>query len=129
MTNFNAYDDVARFMKAAGQEFGKYTGEETSIQADLYADLIEEEFTEFVEAFDASDIIGEADACADLIWVILGYCHSRGIPIQTVWNRVATSNLSKIMPDGTVHKREDGKILKPDTFCPVDLSDIFIIEE
>lgn len=39
---------------------------------------------------------------------------------------VHRSNLSKIHPDGTVKKRADGKVLKPDTYSPADMAAILI---
>jgi predicted HAD superfamily Cof-like phosphohydrolase len=44
-----------------------------------------------------------------------------GIPLQQVWNEVARSNHSKVSENGTILKREDGKILKPDTYSPPDI--------
>ena len=38
--------------------------------------------------------------------------------------RVHKSNMSKLQPDGTVKRREDGKILKPDTYVAPDLTDL-----
>jgi predicted HAD superfamily Cof-like phosphohydrolase len=46
-----------------------------------------------------------------------------GIPIQKVWDEVARSNFSK-MKDGVLVKREDGKVLKPDTYSPPNIKQI-----
>jgi len=81
----------------------------------LYAKLIDEEFGEFVEAFAEHDDVEQLDACMDMIWVILGYCHMKGFDIEGAWNEVSQSNLSKIdSKSGKVIRREDGKILKPE---------------
>nr|WP_319513391.1 hypothetical protein [uncultured Cohaesibacter sp.] len=42
----------------------------------------------------------------------------------TAFGRVHKSNMSKLQPDGTVKRREDGKILKPDTYVAPDLTDL-----
>jgi predicted HAD superfamily Cof-like phosphohydrolase len=46
-----------------------------------------------------------------------------GIPQQAVWDEVARSNMSKLV-DGKLIKREDGKVLKPDTFVTPDIKSI-----
>jgi len=89
----------------------------------LYKDLIVEEFTEFIEAFNTEDDVEQLDACMDMIWVILGYCHMKNFNIHGAWNEVATSNLWKIdAKTGKVIRREDGKILKPEGWTPPDLT-------
>lgn len=118
--------DVATFMRAGGQAVstenpGYY--EERQSQADLYFRLVEEEFTELKEAVVARDIVETADACADLIWVVEGLMYSLGIDPQTVWDEVARSNNSKTV-NGKLLKREDGKVLKPDTYSPPNIQKV-----
>ena len=89
----------------------------------LYKDLIVEEFAEFIEAFNVEDDVEQLDACMDMIWVILGYCHMKKFNIHGAWNEVASSNLWKIdAKTGKVIRREDGKILKPEGWTPPDLT-------
>jgi predicted HAD superfamily Cof-like phosphohydrolase len=83
--------------------------------------LIREEFEELVEASASENIVGAADGLADLLYVTYGAALEWGIPIDEVFAEVHRSNLSKAWPDGTVHKREDGKILKPPTYSPADV--------
>lgn len=123
-TGKSMQNDVAIFQEAAGQiprqlnpGFTKFNNE----QADLYLELIREEAAELTEAFNNKDIIKTADGAADLVWVVLGLCNTLGINFAPCWNTVARSNMSKIGPDGKVLRREDGKILKPDTFVPPDI--------
>ena len=115
----NSHDDVKIFMEACGQDetgFGS--------QSELYMELITEEFQELVEAFLAKDMVEIADACADLKWVIEGLEHTLKIPQQEVWNEVARSNHAKIGADGKVHKRPDGKVLKPEGWTPPDIKGV-----
>lgn len=115
----NSRDDVLKFMKACDQnerDFGK--------QAELYIDLIVEEFKELMTAYGNRDLVEIADACADLKWVIEGLENTLNIPQQKVWDEVARSNLDKIGKDGKVHKREDGKVLKPDGWTPPNIKSI-----
>ncbi len=115
--------DVATFMRAGDQNVetknaGFYPGRLP--QADLYMDLVTEEFNELSEAVNKKDIVETADACADLIWVVEGLMYSLGIDPQTVWDEVAKSNHSKTV-EGKLIKREDGKVLKPETFQPPNI--------
>ena len=118
----NTRDDVEQFMKAADQNIKTKPGIFDQ-QTMMYFDLVREEFYELSYAFKKFDIVETADACADLIWVIEGLCLSLGIPIQKVWDEVARSNMSKCV-EGKLIKREDGKVLKPDTYSPPDIQSI-----
>jgi predicted HAD superfamily Cof-like phosphohydrolase len=113
-------NDVKVFMEACDQN---QVGINTS-QANLYLNLIQEEYHELQAAYLANDIVEIADALADLKWVIEGLEHTLELPQQDVWNEVARSNLSKISSIGKVLKREDGKVLKPDTYSPPDIKSI-----
>jgi len=104
-------EQVKKFMIASGQTVYINNSE----QSDLYENLIAEELGEFTDAALDNDAVETLDACMDLIWVIIGYCYSRGFNIDEAWAEVARSNLDKIDPKtGKVLKREDGKVLKPE---------------
>ncbi len=106
-------DDVRTFMIACDQL------QIPEAESGLYYKLINEEYHELT---DSSIRVEELDAIADLIWVLIGYAHTRGYNLEGAWNEVARSNMSKIDPaSGKVLKRADGKVLKPDTFSPPDL--------
>jgi len=115
--------DVLSFMRAGDQQVhtkqpGFYDGRIE--QANLYFNLVSEEFDELALAYVKRDIVEVADACADLIWVVEGLMYSLGVDPQTVWDEVARSNASKTI-DGKLIKRDDGKVLKPDTFRPPNI--------
>ena len=112
-------DDVKKFMDACDQ---KETG--FGDQSELYFKLIREEFDELVRAYFEKDMVEIADGCADLKWVIEGLENTLNLPQQEVWDEVARSNLAKISDDGKVHKREDGKVLKPEGWTPPDIKSI-----
>lgn len=118
----NTYTDVETFMRA-GEHSVKHQVSPFDQQALLYFDLIKEEFFELSNAVRQFDVVETADACADLIWVIEGLCHSLGIPLQEVWDEVARSNFSKTVA-GKLVKRDDGKVLKPDTYSPPNIKSI-----
>ncbi len=62
------------------------------------------------------DLVETADALADLTYVIYGMALELGIDLEQVMAEVHSSNLSKLMEDGSVRRRDDGKILKGPNF-------------
>lgn len=88
----------------------------------LRMSLINEEAREFNEACNKGDIVGCADALADLIYVAIGAALEMGIPLGQVWDEVQRSNMAKRDPvTGQVKRRDDGKILKPDGWTAPDI--------
>lgn len=117
------FNDVEVFLNAVGQEVPTTPQKEVSAQADLYIKLIQEEYEELMDAEALSDDVEIADACFDLMWVVIGYMKSRGWDCDAIWNEGAKSNLAKIDPKtGLVRRREDGKILKPEGWKEPDFS-------
>ena len=120
-TNFELVED---FMEAMGQEVNVVpTFPEEEIQR-LRLDLIEEELDELHYAIDNKDMVEIADALGDLLYVVYGAGHAFGIDLDECFKEIHASNMSKLGPDGKPIKREDGKVLKPDTFFPPDLKSI-----
>jgi predicted HAD superfamily Cof-like phosphohydrolase len=62
-----------------------------------------------------------AKELADLLYVVYGTADLLEIPLEAVFAEVHRSNMSKVGPDGQVIRREDGKILKPDTYREADV--------
>jgi predicted HAD superfamily Cof-like phosphohydrolase len=117
------FTDVSVFLRAVGQDIPDEPQKTVSDQAELYKKLIKEEVEEFWEAEAASDDVEQIDACFDMMWVIIGYMKSRGWDCENIWDEGAKSNLSKIDPvTGSVRRREDGKILKPEGWAPPDFT-------
>ena len=120
-TNFELVED---FMEAMGQDVNAVpTFPEEDIQR-LRLDLIEEELDELHYAIDNKDMVEIADALGDLLYVVYGAGHAFGIDLDECFKEIHASNMSKLGPDGKPIKREDGKVLKPDTFFPPDLKSI-----
>lgn len=97
----------------------KFPGRE---RADLRVKLINEEALEFQQAAERGDLIEMADALADLVYVVYGAALECGIPLDDCFDEVHRSNMTKVWDDGTVHYREDGKVLKPPTYSPADIA-------
>ena len=116
-----AFEEQAFFMQACGQT----THGANHQQSMMYSDLIEEERKEMMDARLANDEIEEFDAVLDQIVVLIGYGLSRGWPMNEGWAEVVRSNMAKIDPKtGTVLRRADGKILKPEGWTPPDLDSL-----
>ncbi len=116
------FADVHVFMHSAGQDVPPFNANRSD-QSDLYMKLIQEEYTELMDAEAVSDDAEICDACFDLMWVLVGYMKSRGWDCEKIWDEGAQSNLSKIDPVTLrVKRREDGKILKPEGWKPPDFA-------
>lgn len=99
----------------------------------LYASLIQEEFKEWSEQVDRynsnKDVYyfpdDELKELSDLVYVIYGYANSRGWDLDEAVRRVHSNNTGRCyQEDGTIKRREDGKIIKNPSYPKVDLSDL-----
>jgi NTP pyrophosphatase (non-canonical NTP hydrolase) len=112
------------------QEFAKIMGQKPN--PELYADLIQEEYEEWFEVLDRFEwdapeygAEDELKELSDLVYVIFGYANARGWDLMEAVRRVHVNNMGRCMqPDGSVKRREDGKIIKNKDYPAVDLSDL-----
>jgi predicted HAD superfamily Cof-like phosphohydrolase len=119
--HMTVFEEQAFFMHACGQTTHVYDPQ----QSTMYADLIEEERKEMLDAQDCDDEVEEFDAVIDQIVVLIGYGLSRGWPMGEGWVEVMRSNMAKIDPTtGMVRRRDDGKVLKPEGWTPPDLGSL-----
>lgn len=86
--------------------------------------LIHEELMELNEALDSKDVIGIADALADIIYVTAQQAEALGFPVDAMLREVHRSNMSKLGEDGKPIYREDGKVLKGPNFTEPDLEGV-----
>lgn len=112
-------NDVRAFMDKAKQP-SQYSDWNTE-QAELYFKLVKEEYGELKRAFTRGDYVEVADAIGDLVWVTMGLANSMGIHFGSVWNEIKDSNMTKLID---MKFRKDGKIIKGESFRPVDLPSI-----
>jgi len=115
-------EDVEKFMVVGGHEVPDHGGME-SAQANLYMDLIEEEFWETKQAFLHGDRVEVADGLADMVWVIMGMASTLDMDFNDIWEEVKRSNMSKF-PDGVAVRDENGKIMKPEGYFPPNIAEI-----
>lgn len=104
----------------------------------LRIELIAEELAELAEAsglrFDYRiipgsgevDLVGAADACGDLDYVVQGTFLAWGLPAHEIVSEIHRSNMSKLGVDGRPIYRGDGKVLKGPNYTPPDLRSILL---
>ena len=92
----------------------------------LRVELLREEFEEFAEAVQRSDVVAVADALADIVYVAYGSALTYGIDLDAVLREVHRANMSKLGSDGRPLMREDGKVLKPPTYSAPDVRKVLL---
>lgn len=106
------------------KDFSKRTGQKPNPL--LYEKLITEEHTEFLEAL-ASRLPPEEvlKELTDLVYVCYGYALAKGWNLNEALLRVHQNNIGRcLQEDGTVQRREDGKIIKRPGYPKVNLKDL-----
>jgi predicted HAD superfamily Cof-like phosphohydrolase len=88
----------------------------------LRYDLIREELEELADAQNSGDLVGIADALADLAYVVFGAAVEYGIDLDRVIREVHRSNMTKLGDDGKAIRREDGKVLKGPHYEPPNVA-------
>lgn len=137
-------NDAQRMVKEFHQKFMEPEHSPSSFslehfRAKLRVGLIREELEEFTEAcglveddmtgglgqLKKPDPVAMLDAIGDLLYVVYGAAVEMGVDVEPFFNEIHRSNMTKLWPDGTVHRRADGKVLKPPTYSPADLKRVF----
>jgi predicted HAD superfamily Cof-like phosphohydrolase len=124
MFDMTREDKVNEFRQAGGKKNYDEAPEDTG----LICSCIIEETTELLEAIqnftDEPSEDNRKQVCKE--WADAQYVLSQAalffdIPADPAFNRVHDSNMSKVV-GGKIFYREDGKILKPDTYVAPDMS-------
>jgi len=94
---------------------------------ELRVRLLQEELDELKQANEDNDIVEVGDALTDILYILLGTACEYGLidKMEDMWDLVHRNNMNKLWPDGKVHKREDGKVIKPEGFEKVELKTLF----
>ena len=90
--------------------------------------LIDEEWSEFHEAYHMKDECEQLKELADLVYVCFQFAASQEWDLDEAMHRIHESNMSKLGEDGKPLYRVDGKVLKGPNYKPPVLNDL-IIEE
>lgn len=118
-----AAGQVAEFHRAYGLPVRTVPSAAVDLsEVTLRQSLIEEEVAELAAAARAGDIVGVADALADIVYVAYGTAHVYGIDLDAVLDEVHASNMTKLGADGRPVRRADGKVLKGPDYRPPDIA-------
>ena len=86
--------------------------------------LIDEEWSEFHEAYWFQTEEEQLKELADLVYVCFQYAASQEWDLDEAMRRVHKSNMSKLGDDGKPIYRADGKVLKGPNYQPPSLKDL-----
>lgn len=74
--------------------------------------FLTEELEEYATAGLAGDIVGVADALADIVYVALGTAWQMGLPFQAIWDVVHSANMKKVR--GITKRGNKNDAVKPE---------------
>ena len=118
---------VREFARTMGQEKNPILSEslideeyeEWSYEANLQSGEVSKHYSE------AYDPAKELKELSDLVYVIYGYANARGWDLEESTRRVHENNMGRcIQPNGSIKRREDGKIEKNKAYPKVYLGDL-----
>jgi len=92
----------------------------------LRYNLIKEENEEYIDACKNKDIVEIADALGDQLYILCGTILKHGLQhkIEEVFDEIHRSNMSKLDENGKPIFREDGKVLKGNSYFKPDIKKI-----
>jgi predicted HAD superfamily Cof-like phosphohydrolase len=86
--------------------------------------LIDEEWSEFHEAFHLKDEHEQLKELCDLVYVCYQFAANKDWDLDEAMDRVHKSNMSKLDDKGQPIYRQDGKVLKGPNYKPPNLTDL-----
>lgn len=114
---------VTEYHKTADLPRGVNWSEADLKLCNLRWDLIEEEYTELME--EADNLENLLKEMSDLVYVIYGTAVTFGWDLDEAVRRVHKNNMERMyQDDGTIKRREDGKIIKNPNTPKVNLEDL-----
>lgn len=126
----DSFEEVVEMCIAFGQQVQEQPAlpNEKEVRS-LRIKLLLEEVQEYLTAEGADDLIGVADALGDIAVIIFGTAAAYGIPLPEVFDEIHRSNMAKVSEHGSVIRREDGKILKPEGWTPPNIEKVLFGEK
>lgn len=107
------------------REFNILTGlDEVGLSGKQAFRIIAEETAELGYALEDHDVVGIADALADIVFATLSCAERLGFPMQALWDEVVRSNMTKVGG-----KIVDGKLQKPASFEEPDFGGVMGLTE
>ena len=101
-----------------------YSLSQNATERDVQKALIDEEWSEFHEAFHFKDATEQLKELADLVYVCYQMAASQEWDLDEAMIRVHKSNMSKLGEDGKPIYRADGKVLKGPNYKEPTLTDL-----
>ena len=96
----------------------------TATSRDTQKSLIDEEWSEFHQAYHFEPEYDQLKELADLVYVCYQYAASQEWDLDEAMKRVHESNMSKLDEYGKPIYRPDGKVLKGPNYAPPHLEDL-----
>ena len=92
----NMLKDVADFHELILNSHAEVTPSMISLEYCIErAAFLHEELDEFCVASGEGDMVGVADALADIVYVALGTAYKMGLPFDEIWRAVQIANMQK----------------------------------
>ena len=115
LRNMTPMDMVKEYVKTSGQV----------PNPTMSAQLIKEEYNELLDEWHKANRGNELKELADLVYVVYGYANARGWDLDMALLRVHDNNMGRMhQPDGTILRRDDGKVVKNKSYPKVELGDL-----
>jgi len=115
----DAYNKVMKFWSVGHPERVRRTpGFPDAVTRKLNLQLLEEEVKELSDASQANDIVEFADAIADILYVVIGFAVTHGIPIVEIFHEVHKTNMAKFVDGKPILRESDGTIMQPPGWTP-----------
>jgi len=127
MTVKETIDYVRVFHDAFGISNAQEMTAKLSVQDyELRHNLMKEENDEYLEACKNEDLVEIADALGDQLYILCGTILKHGLAdkIESVFEEIQRSNMSKLDADGNAIYREDGKVLKSSLYFKPKIAEV-----
>ena len=94
----------------------------------LRFNLMKEENEEYLQAAEENDLVEIGDALGDMLYILCGTIISHGFQdkMESIFDEIQRSNMSKLGIDGKPIYREDGKVLKGPNYFKPNLAKILV---
>lgn len=96
--------------------------------SELRFNLMKEENEEYLQAAQDEDLIEIGDALGDMLYILCGTIIAHGFQdkIESIFDEIQRSNMSKLGADGKPIYRKDGKVMKGPNYFKPDLKKILM---
>ena len=96
--------------------------------SELRFNLMKEENEEYLQAAQDQDLIEIGDALGDMLYILCGTIIAHGFQdkIESIFDEIQRSNMSKLGADGKPIFRKDGKVMKGPNYFKPDLKKILL---